>query len=105
MNVSRWISLSIAIIYIFFLVLLPFLSGEYKETSTAEIFEGIFGLAIWLAICLGCIWFGDDLGEGMVGAKFGLVSSKSPGWAIELMGWVLLVIPVIVAFILAFSSG
>ena len=33
------------------------------------------------------------MGEGLVGARFGLVSSTSPGWAVTLMGWVLLLLP------------
>jgi len=47
---------------------------------------------LWLVVCLGCIWWGDELGEGLVGAKFGLISSTSPGWAVKLIGWVLLLL-------------
>jgi hypothetical protein len=93
MDVSRWLSLSIAIIYILFFGFFLVLSGEYKEMPTVEIFEGTFGLIFWLGISVGCIWFGDELGEGMVGAKYGLVSSTSPGWAVKLIGWLLLVLP------------
>jgi len=93
MDASRWLSLSIAIIYILFFGFSLVYSGEYKEISTAEIFEATFGIVFWLGISLGCIWLGDELGEGMVGAKYGLVSSRSPGWAVKLMGWVLLILP------------
>jgi hypothetical protein len=92
MDMSRWLSLSIAIIYILFFGFSLVLSGEYKEMSTADIFEGAIGLIFWLGCSLGCIWFGDELGEGMVGAKCGLVSSPSPGWAVKLMGWILLLL-------------
>lgn len=93
MDVSRWLSLSIAIIYILFFGFSIVLGREYKEMSTAEIFEAAFGIVFWLGCSLGCIWFGDEFGEGMVGAKCGLVSSPSPGWAVKLMGWILLMLP------------
>ena len=93
MDVSRWISLSIAIVYILFFGFGLVLSGEFKEMATAEIVEGALYIVLWLCVCLGLIWFGDELGEGMVGAKCGLVSSTSPGWAVKLMGWVFLVLP------------
>src|SRR4030042_1909025 len=93
MDVSRWLSLSIAIIYILLLCFGRFISGEFKEMPTVKIVEGAFGLIFWLGISVGCIWFGDELGEGMVGAHYGLVSSTSPGWIVKLMGWVLLILP------------
>jgi hypothetical protein len=93
MDISRWISLSIAIIYILFFGLGLVLSGDFKETPTVKIVEPALGIVFWLVISVGCIWLGDELGEGMVGAKYGLVSSASPGWAVKLMGWVLLILP------------
>ncbi|MBN1508919.1 MAG: hypothetical protein JW955_18880 [Sedimentisphaerales bacterium] len=68
-----------------------------EPMTTEDLFEGVIGLCGWLAISLGCIWWGDELGEGLVGAKFGLISSTSPGWAVKLMGWVLLLLPAVVA--------
>jgi hypothetical protein len=53
--------------------------GDFKTEPAEKIFEVIFGLIFWLSISVWCIWFGDELGEGMVGAQFGLVSSKSLG--------------------------
>ncbi len=93
MNLSRWLSLAVAIIYILLFVLSFFLRGEHEEMSTEDIVRTSIGIVFWLCLSLGCIWFGDELGEGMVGAKYGLVSSPSPGWAVELMGWILLFIP------------
>jgi hypothetical protein len=61
--------------------------------SRRDIFEGAFGLILWLVISVGCIWLGDELGEGTVGAEYGLVSSPSPGWAVKLIGWILLMLP------------
>ena len=93
MCLSRWISLSIAVIYILFFITSFMLGGESYETSKQDLFEGVFGLVFWLVLSLGCIWFGDELGEGLLGAKFGLVSETSPGWAVQLMGWILLLLP------------
>ena len=93
MDLLRWISLAVAVLYVIILGLGALSDDSSKPLSSQDIFEGIGGIGLWLAISLGCIWWGDDLGEGMVGAKFGLISSASPGWAVKLMGWVLLLLP------------
>lgn len=93
MDKSRWISLSIAAIYILVLVSGFVFSEDLRDMSNESLFKGTFGIIFWLAISLGCIWLGDELGEGMVGARYGLVSKTSPGWAVQLMGWILLLMP------------
>jgi len=93
MCLSRWLSLSIAVIYILFFTLSFAFSGDSFETSLEDLVEGALGLAFWLVLSVGCIWFGEELGEGLLGAQLGLVSSKSPGWAVQLMGWLLLLLP------------
>jgi len=81
MTWPRWVSLAVAALYV--------VSSGLEHAQLDE----IAGIVAWLAISLGCIWWGDELGEGLVGARFGLVSSTSPGWAVTLMGWVLLLLP------------
>jgi hypothetical protein len=93
MCLSRWISLVIAVIYILFFITSFILSGESYESSKQDLFEGAIGLLFWLVLSIGCIWYGDELGEGLLGAKFGLVSETSPGWAVQLIGWILLLLP------------
>jgi len=93
MDKSRWISLSIAVIYILFFISSFFLSEEVKEMSKQGLVEGALGLVFWLVLSLGCIWFSDELGGGLVGAYYGLVSETSPGWAVHLMGWIFLLMP------------
>jgi hypothetical protein len=93
MNASRWISLLVAIIYILFFALLLFLAGERGEMSTGKMVIGAICVVLWLSCSLVCIWFGGELGGGMLGAKYGLVSSTSQGWAVKLIGWVLLLLP------------
>jgi len=87
------VSLVIAAVYVFGAVL----SATGDDMETRDIFEMAFGTLFWLLISLGCIWYGHELGDGLVGAKFGLISSRSPGWAVALMGWVFLLAPGLVA--------
>jgi len=62
-------------------------------------------LIIWLAVSLGCIWWGEELGEGLIGAKYGLVSASSPGWAVKLIGWLLLLVPAVIACYVRMQGG
>jgi hypothetical protein len=99
MDWSRWASLAVVGLHVVFLGA-HLLGGDDSEPLTSEdLFEGIMGFGLWFAICIGCIWWGDELGEGLVGAKFGLISSASPGWAVKLMGWVLLWLPAVVVVV------
>lgn len=67
------------------------------DLSARDVFEQTFFGLFWLALSLGCIWYGDELGEGLTGARYGLISEPSPGWAVQMMGWVLLLVPVVIA--------
>jgi hypothetical protein len=93
MDKSRWISLSIAVIYILVLISGLVFSKDMRDMSNEELAKGAVGIIFWLALSLGCIWYGDELGEGLVGAKYGLVSETSPGWVVQLMGWIFLIMP------------
>lgn len=107
MTVSRWISLFIVALYVTFFLCMLHVGGESPELSQED-FEAILGsalgLLVWLGLCLACIWYGDEMGEGLVGARFGLVSSPSPGWAVQLMGWVLLLLPVLMVIYCALAD-
>lgn len=96
-DLARWISLTVAAVYVIGIGLAVLLDHHSEPVTAEDLFDGVLGLGGWLAISLGCIWWGDELGEGLVGAKFGLVSSTSPGWAVKLMGWVLLFLPAVLA--------
>jgi hypothetical protein len=96
----RWLSILIAGIYVVF-SLWPLVLGDPEDDPSAEgLFDSIVGMLFWLALSLGCIWYGDELGEGLVGARYGLVSSPSPGWAVALIGWILLLLPAFIALFL-----
>ena len=93
------VSLVIACVYIIGAIL--HFSGDNSDTKTSQkdLFEGAVGMFFWLLISLGCIWYGDELGDGLLGARFGLISETSPGWAVAFMGWVLLLLPGLLLFI------
>jgi hypothetical protein len=93
MDKSRWISISIVGIYILVFISVLVFSGDLHDIPIEDLVKGSLGIIFWLAISLGCIWFGDELGEGLLGARYGLVSEKSPGWAVKLMGWIFLLMP------------
>ncbi|MBC8469036.1 MAG: hypothetical protein H8D56_06150 [Planctomycetes bacterium] len=96
MEISKIISLVIAAVYVIVFIY-AFTADEERDARWEEnLFRGAISVIIWLMVSLGCIWLGDELGEGLIGAKFGLISSSSPGWAVKLMGWVLLALPAIV---------
>lgn len=100
MELSRILSLVITALYVIAFVCL-FAGGSERGVAPEKHFESIFygvgGLLIWPAVSLGCIWWGDELGEGLVGARYGLVSTPSPGWAVKLVGWMFLLTPGFVA--------
>ncbi len=93
MEKSKIISLLIASLYVVALICLFAANEERDGQWEKSLFKGAFAVIFWLVLSLGCIWWGDELGEGLIGAKYGLISSTSPGWAVKLMGWVLLVLP------------
>lgn len=89
----KWLSIPVAAVYVV-LGAWAFLSGlDEGSSSGKDLFEGLVGILFWLALSLGCIWYGEELGDGLVGARYGLISSVSPGWAVQLMGWVFLLLP------------
>ena len=86
MEISKIIALAVAGLYVVAFICL-FVPTEKRDAKWEEsLFRGAIGLIFWLAISLGCIWWGDELGQGLIGAMYGLVSSSSPGWAVKLMG-------------------
>lgn len=96
MEISKIISLLIAVVYVVAFIYAFAADEEHDARWEENLFKGALGMIIWLMLSLGCIWWGDELGEGLIGAKFGLISSSSPGWAVKLMGWVLLALPALV---------
>lgn len=109
MGLSRIVSLLVAVLYVIALVCILGSGPQHDGPARKEHFENLYysagGMLLWLALCLGCIWWGDELGEGLIGAKYGLVSAPSPGWAVKLIGWLLLLVPALVACYIWMQGG
>ena len=99
MELSKLISLIIVAFYVIFLICFFVVKTEDDNLSGEEFFGCTFIMLFFLALSLGCIWWGDELGEGPTGARFGLISSPSPGWAVRMIGWIFIALPAIVFFL------
>ncbi len=99
MDWTRWLSLGVVTLYVAVVVFSLLSAEDSRPSAGQDLCNLVAGGGLWLAVCLGCIWWGDELGEGLVGAKFGLISSTSPGWAVKLLGWVLLLLPAAVVLL------
>lgn len=86
MELSKLISLLIAALYLIVYICSIVFGAERNDPLVSILSGDTVGILAWLALSLGCIWWGDELGEGLIGAKFGLVSAPSPGWAVKMMG-------------------
>jgi hypothetical protein len=97
---SRLLSLVVAGVYLVILVI-AYLVGVFDDETQEDVVKGVLGVVVWILLSLACIWFGDEMGEGLIGARFGLISSPSPGWAVKFIGWILLLLPVAMVIIMA----
>lgn len=56
---------------------------------------------LFLLLPLACIWFGEEMGK-YTGPTFGIkphITKESPGCLVVLMGWVLLILPLVLFII------
>ena len=84
MDWNRLLSLLVAATYVVGFLVLDGLDGR------------VFLVLGFLIFCLGCIWFGDEMGDFIgVGAKGIYISSPTPGVLVRIMGWVFLALPVV----------
>ena len=91
MTKSRSLSLIVAGVYI----LIAYMCREAVPTYMW------YYLLVPMGWGLACIWFGDELGS-IVGARLGnaRITSTTPGGVVRFVGWLLLVLLPIAAFIL-----
>jgi hypothetical protein len=86
MTWNRLISALIALIYL----AIAFAHGGMEAT---------FKIGIFLIFPLACIWFADAMG-GYVGPTTSMaITAPSPGAIVRILGWVLLLLPVIFGII------
>jgi len=122
-NASRWVLYAILFVLTSVVVLLSFVVIRVISALVLWVIAPIgliyavvtWGTLLLFSVLLLIAWrkrggwlvaisWGDELGEGLAGARFGLVSSSSPGWAVKLMGWVLLLLPAGVGAVYAFQG-
>lgn len=68
--------------------------------------ETTFQLMIYLLFPLACIWFGEEMGNytGFSGPFRPPITRRSPGSVIQLLGWLMLALPVIALVIMVLST-
>ncbi len=84
MNWNRFLSLIVYIVYLVAAILFA---------------KGMWPIAFFaLMLPLGCIWFGEELGEyiGFAGRMY--ISQTSPGIFIQFLGWIFLLMPACVLY-------
>jgi hypothetical protein len=61
--------------------------------------EGGFKVALFIVLPLACIWFGDAMG-GYTGPTAGMsITESTPGLTVCIVGWILLLLPIIIGII------
>src|SRR4051794_8938551 len=83
MNWNRILSGLLAVIYI----VAAFVGGGAK---------GAFVLALFVILPIGCIWFSDAMGSYNGPVWRGYITSATPGLAVCIAGWLLLLLPIII---------
>ena len=91
MKISRIISLTIAGLYVGFFIFVYVTTKNSKIWSAYRIIPLPDSIFIYLFIALISIWKGDKAGELLIGK----IDKPSPGWLVKLMGWVLLLLPLV----------
>jgi hypothetical protein len=88
---GKRLSLAVAIIYFAVAII-----GRYE----AVVFFQLFG---FLLLPLACIWFGDQMGKYTGFSSIGqpYINKESPGCLVTLVGWILLLLPVLAGIISA----
>ena len=82
MSISRTLSLIVAGLYL----LAVYLTGASKSGGSGSGFFLIHFVPLLFPLV--CIWYGDEMGNLVVGR----ITLPSAGWAVKLMGWVLLIL-------------
>jgi hypothetical protein len=59
--------------------------------------ETCFKVVMFLILPLACIWFGDAMGEYIGQSGSGYITETSPGFLVRILGWLLLLLPMILA--------
>ena len=84
------------------LIALAYLVGAYVSDGL----ETAWKVGLFLILPLACIWFSDAMGGYTgVGSGRGAITSTTPGCLAAFGGWLLLLLPLIIAAITAFGGA
>ena len=84
------------------LIALAYLVGAYVSDGI----ETAWKVGLFLILPLACIWFSDTMGGYTgVGMGRGAITSTTPGCLVAFGGWLLLLLPLIIAAITAFGGA
>ena len=89
---GRALSLVVALVY-------AAITG-YFGLRDGTVITDLFLVGVALAFPLACIWYPDELGEYYGSLPGPAITRTSPGWMVKLGGWILLLLPAILCFII-----
>ncbi|MDB6109612.1 MAG: hypothetical protein JWR69_1362 [Pedosphaera sp.] len=92
MNWNRRLSGSLGAIY----VMGAFVEGGAKAGFMA---------ALVVSLPLACIWFGEAMGGYIGPSKGGYISQATPGLFVCIAGWLLLLLPIVIGVVYAFTGS
>ncbi|MFC1451825.1 hypothetical protein ACFLSJ_00600 [Verrucomicrobiota bacterium] len=84
------------------IIALAYLIGAYFTADA----ETMWKVGLFLILPLACIWFSDAMGGYTgVGLGRGAITSTTPGYLVAFGGWLLLLLPVIIATVMAMREN
>ncbi len=84
------------------IIAVAYLVGAYFAADA----ETMWKVGLFLILPLACIWFSDAMGGYTgVGMGRGAITSTTPGCLVAFGGWLLLLLPVIIATVMALSGN
>lgn len=88
-NILTWRGLSLVIAAIYLGIAI------YADNPNGTLITDLLLVGGALLFPLLCIWFGEELGEFYGPLPGPTINRTTPGWMVELGGWVLLLLPAI----------
>ena len=97
-NILTWRGLSLVIASFYLGITI------YAANPDGTLITDLFLVGVALFFPLVCIWFGDELGDYVGTLPGPAINRTTPGWMVELGGWILLLLPAILfCFIISTS--
>jgi len=84
------------------IIALAYLVGTYIATDA----DTMWKVGLFLILPLACIWFSDAMGGYTgVGMGRGAITSTTPGCLVAFGGWLLLLLPLIIAIVMSLTGS